>query len=181
MGGDAHSEAKDLALLKGQVLSRRGRSSRGSARGGDLEDAEPLSASVAPAPAELKPGHVKCMLCLHHDDDWDPVDLEVRKEKVYMMWGKPAKDGVTQGVYCFYCVKIFCAKFRQVGSYTIAKYAADLGKSEKRMKMHMAMVDETVKSIIQKGGSRRVHLNWEDIEANPAGFGRNGANGFELT
>jgi hypothetical protein len=37
--------------------------------------------------------------------------------KKFMKWGKPPnREGVTQGAYCFYCVKFFCATSRDVGN-----------------------------------------------------------------
>ncbi len=65
-------------------------------------------------------------MCVFFDDEWDPVDLHFGR-KVYVAWGKPPNHkGETQGNTCYYCVKVFCALFRDVGNTTITTYQKSL-------------------------------------------------------
>lgn len=158
---DSKELPKRLALLDGQGLSGRGARTRTSASErsgqGSQVGSEQLAASI-----EYKPCHRKCALCTHHDDDWDPVDLHLGK-KVFMWWGKPCSPkGETVGAYCGYCVKVFCAKFRLIGSTTISSYGQQL--DERKLNLHISMVKLTVKSMVDKGGNRKAHVDWDGIQ-----------------
>ena len=63
-----------------------------------------------------------------------------------MWWGKPPNaKGETVGSYCGYCMKIFAARLRQIGGYTISKYSAELGAREARLKQHASLVTVVIK------------------------------------
>ena len=166
---------RELAL-QGASLSSRGQHSRGSRSdgggsqcrgddetGGGVADNDPALGAVV----VYRPSHRKCALCLHFADDWDPVWLAFDK-KILMKWGKPMlKSGECSGEFCFYCVKMFCGKFRQVGKYTMAQYKNEVGTGS-NLTLHMKMVLVVVKYIIKCGGHAAVpKFDWDAVEDIP--------------
>ena len=49
----------------------------------------------------------KCWLCGYKDDAPDHVKITI-----HMKWGAPVKNGKNVGNYCFYCVRVFEARYR---------------------------------------------------------------------
>ncbi len=106
--------------------------------------------------------HRKCLLCIHFDDDWDPVALHFGRQEP-MAWGKPPNaKGETITQFCYYCVKVYCGLYRDVGNSTITAYHKSL--DEQKLKQHMQLVATCIKGIIEKGGTRSTPMDWEAVQ-----------------
>jgi hypothetical protein len=154
----------ELALTEGHGLSVKGARTRASRSDGDPDCGSQADDENRGGKAAPKPRHQKCGTCPRFDDDWDPVDL-ARGLKHYMWWGKPCSPkGETVGLYCGYCLTLFCAKFRHIRTVTMQSYASSLGCDPKKMSLHLKMVELTIEKCIEKGGKRRTHFDWTAIE-----------------
>ena len=112
-----------------------------------------------------KTSHRKCLLCIFHDYDPDPVEQQLGREDVLMFRGKPiGLGGETVGNYCFYCVKIYNGRFRGIRGMTIIKYTNECGQEDKVHQKNLAMQKLVIKHIVERGGARHLHINWEALE-----------------
>ena len=106
-----------LALGEGQALSSRALKASLKSRGSQRPDVESQAGDEEEegGGAKQKPSHRKCLICVFHDDEFDPVDLAFNRKK-FMWWGKPPSKttGETVGTYCGYCTKIFTARMRGI-------------------------------------------------------------------
>ena len=109
--------------------------------------------------------HIKCKLCIRFDDDLDPVAQALGRDGELMWWSKPPnKKGETVGFFCGYCCKVYCSTVRSVGSNTINTYCTELGSDTARLSKHCNMALVLIHKIIDSGGRRALHFNWDEIE-----------------
>ena len=153
-----------LALSAGQALSRR-RSSRSKASPSEADMDKALGEPAANVGPTRVTCHRKCLLCIFFDDDVDPVEKHFGRQ-ILMFWGRPnGPNGETMGNYCFYCMRIYSANVRGIKGMTVNAYTAQLGKEEKKHDQHLALQRCVIKTIIDRGGVRNGHMNWEALEA----------------
>lgn len=103
-----------------------------------------------------KPDGRVCRLCPAKDSDQDLVDVNL-----LWKWGYPCNtDGSTQGKVCFYCVRVFNARYQY--KFSITTLQTELGSSTDTRKVFNQYL-EFCKNKFVLAGTHDLKVNWEEV------------------
>jgi hypothetical protein len=103
-----------------------------------------------------RPDHRSCRVCRCFDDDGDEVcSVE------YMCWAYPAKMGKNQGKVCYYCHRVWQARYD--GTYTITMVITKMGL-EKQFADEVLEYRRLAVTQMVANGSREPRVDWKAME-----------------
>lgn len=106
-----------------------------------------------------------CRLCQESDDSADPT-----APSEFRAWGYPVKPPLAgsdapptnQGLICFYCLRVYNARF-SIQYPTVKALVEALGKSEELLQQFRSYLAECVRQMCERG-TRDVHVDWPSVE-----------------